>query len=157
MLGCYDSYKYVTPTPQVGMTLCEKKNQKIAPTPSVILLMRVRVLLLTIGIGAKLSCKLNISCSSPSHASPCPQLEAGSSIVPTHPSSPAHTSNSSSKAASSPRRSPSLARHVRRTVSALGCSSVRHRQEVEVVVAEERERAVRATRLAVAELATTSA
>jgi hypothetical protein len=37
MLVILTSYKYVTPTPQVGMTLCEKWTRKIAPTPSVIL------------------------------------------------------------------------------------------------------------------------
>ena len=82
--------------------------------------MRVRVSLLTSGIRAVLSCSLNISCSSPSHASLRPQPTAGTPAVPVHPSSPAQTSSSSSEAASSPRSSPPLARHVRRTVSALG-------------------------------------
>jgi hypothetical protein len=82
--------------------------------------MRVRIQLLTSGIRAVLSCSLNISSSSPSHASLGPQLAARTPIVPAHPSSPAQTSSSSSEAASSPRSSPSLARHIRRTVSALG-------------------------------------
>jgi hypothetical protein len=84
------------------------------------LLMRVRVLFLTSGLRAVLSCSLNISCSSPSHASLGPQPTAGTPTVPAHPSSPAQTSNSSSESASSPRSSPPLARHIRRTVSALG-------------------------------------
>jgi hypothetical protein len=40
MLGWLAAYKYVTPTPQVGMVLFEfvwEINQKIIPTPSVIL------------------------------------------------------------------------------------------------------------------------
>jgi hypothetical protein len=82
--------------------------------------MRVRVLLLTSGIRAVLSCSLNISCSSPSHASLGPQPTAGTSVVPAHPSSPTQTSSSSSEATPSPRSSPPLARHVRITVLALG-------------------------------------
>jgi hypothetical protein len=82
--------------------------------------MRVRVLFLTSGIRAVLSCSLNISYSSPSHASLGPQPAAGTPAVPAHPSSPAQTSSSSSEAASSPRSSPALAHHVRKTVSALG-------------------------------------
>ncbi|RLM66639.1 hypothetical protein C2845_PM16G02100 [Panicum miliaceum] len=82
--------------------------------------MRVRVSILTTGIRAVLSCSLNISCSSPSHASFSPQPGAGTPVVPAHPSSPAQTGSSSSEAASSPRSSPPLARHVRRTVLALG-------------------------------------
>jgi hypothetical protein len=81
--------------------------------------MRVRVLFLTSGIRAVLSCSLNISCSSPSHASLGPQPAAGRLAVPAYPSSPAQTSSSSSEAASS-HVAPPLARHVRRTVSALG-------------------------------------
>jgi hypothetical protein len=81
--------------------------------------MRVRVLFLTSGIRAVLFYSLNISCSSPSHASLGPQPTAGTPAVPVHPSSPAQTSSSSSEATSSPRSSPPLARHVRRTVSAL--------------------------------------
>jgi hypothetical protein len=50
--------------------------------------MRVRVLFLTSGIRAVLSCSLNISCSSPSHASLGPQPAAGTPTVPAHPSSP---------------------------------------------------------------------
>jgi hypothetical protein len=82
--------------------------------------MRVRVLFLTSGIRVILSCSLNISCSSPFHVSLGPQSTARTPAVPAHPSSPAQTSSSSSEAASSPRSSPPLARHVRRTVSALG-------------------------------------
>jgi hypothetical protein len=119
--------------------------------------MRVRVLFLTSGIRVVLSCNLNISCSSPSHASLDPQPATGTLAVPAHPSSPAQLSSSSSEASSSPRSSPPLARHVHRTISPL----VAHRQEVEVVAAEECERATaetavtatRATRLAMVELA----
>jgi hypothetical protein len=82
--------------------------------------MRVRVLFLTSGIRAILSCSLNISCSSPSHASLGPQPAAGTPVVPAHPSSPTQTSNSSFEIAPSPRSSPPLARHVQRTVSAIG-------------------------------------
>ncbi|PVH64550.1 hypothetical protein PAHAL_2G300600 [Panicum hallii] len=82
--------------------------------------MRVRVSILTTGIRAVLSCTLNISCSSPSHTSLSPQPGAGTPAIPAHPSSSAQTGSSSSEAASSPRSSPPLARHVRRTVSALG-------------------------------------
>jgi hypothetical protein len=82
--------------------------------------MRVRVLFLTFGIRAVLFCSLNISCSSPSHASLSPQPAVGTPVVPTHSSSPAQTSSSSSEAASSPRSSLPLACHVRRTVSTLG-------------------------------------
>jgi hypothetical protein len=71
--------------------------------------MRVRVPLLTIGIGAKLSCSLNISCSSLSHASPHTQSAAR---APTVPSSPAQTSILSSETTSSTRSDPSLAHHV---------------------------------------------
>jgi hypothetical protein len=81
--------------------------------------MRVRVLFLTSGIRAVLSCSLNISCSSPSHASLVSQPAAETPAVPTHPSSPAQMSSSSSEAASSPRSSLPLACHVRRTVSTL--------------------------------------
>jgi hypothetical protein len=82
--------------------------------------MRVRVSILTTGIRAILSCTLNISCSSPSHASLSPQPGAGTLAVPAHPSSPAQTGSSVSEAASAPRSSPPLARHVRRIVSELG-------------------------------------
>jgi hypothetical protein len=85
------------------------RNKKIAPTRSVILSMRVRVPLLTIGIGAKLSCSLNISCSSPSRASPRTQSAVG---APSVPSSPAQTSSLSSETTSSTRSDPSLAHHV---------------------------------------------
>jgi hypothetical protein len=71
--------------------------------------MRVRVPLLTIGIKAKLSCSLNISCSSPSRASPHTQSAAR---APTIPSSPAQTSNLSSETISSTRSDLSLAHHV---------------------------------------------
>jgi hypothetical protein len=82
--------------------------------------MRVRVMFLTSGIRVVLSCSLNISCSSPSHASLGPQPVAGTPAVPAHPSSPTQTSTSSSEAASSLCSSPPLAHHVQRTVSALG-------------------------------------
>jgi hypothetical protein len=82
--------------------------------------MRVRVLFLTSDIRVVLSCSLNISGSSLFHASLGPQPAAGTPAVPTHPSSPAQTSNSSSEAASSPRSSPTLARHIRRIISPLG-------------------------------------
>jgi hypothetical protein len=75
---------------------------------------------LTYDIRVVLSCSLNISCSSPSHASLDPQPAAGTPAVPVHPSSPAQISSSSSEATSSSRSSPPLKRHVRRTVSALG-------------------------------------
>jgi hypothetical protein len=81
--------------------------------------MRVRVLFLTSGNRVVLSCSLNISCSSPSHASLGPQSAAGTLTIPAHPSSPAQMSSSSSEAASSPRTSLPLACHVRRIVSAL--------------------------------------
>jgi hypothetical protein len=68
--------------------------------------MRVRVLYLTSGIRAVLSCSLNISCSSPYHASLGPQPAAGTPIVPTHPSFSAQMSSSTSEVASSPRSSP---------------------------------------------------
>jgi hypothetical protein len=71
--------------------------------------MRVRVSLLTIGIGAKLSCSLKISCSFPSRSSPHTQSEARAPIVA---SSPARTSSLSSETVSSTRRDPSLAHHV---------------------------------------------
>jgi hypothetical protein len=94
----------------MGMALCSVEiNRKIVPTHSVILLMRVRVPLLTIGIRAKLSCSLNISCSSPSRASPHTQSAAR---APTVPSSPAQTSSLSSETASSTSSDPSLAHHV---------------------------------------------
>jgi hypothetical protein len=82
--------------------------------------MRVRVQLLTSSIRAVLSCSLNISCSSPFHASLGPQPAAGTPTVPVHPSSPAQMSCCSSKTSSSSRSSPPLARNVRRTVLALG-------------------------------------
>jgi hypothetical protein len=82
--------------------------------------MRVRISILTTGIRAVLSCTLNISCSSSSHASLSPQPGAGTLAVPAHPSSSAQTGSSASEAASSPRSSPPLARHVRKTVLALG-------------------------------------
>ena len=93
------------------------KARKIAPSPSVILSMRVRILLsprariqrLTSGIRATLSCNLSISCSIPSPASlPAPQQP------------PVQTSSCLSEATLSPRSSSPVARHVRRTVSALG-------------------------------------
>jgi hypothetical protein len=71
--------------------------------------MRVRVPLFTIGIKGKLSCSLNISCSSPSRASPHTQSAAR---APTVPSSPAQTSSLSSETSSSTRSDPSLAHHV---------------------------------------------
>jgi hypothetical protein len=99
---------------------CEKQTRKLPQLlVSSSLSMRVRVLFLTRGIRAVLSCSLNISCSSPSHASLGPQPAAGTPTVPAHPSSPTYMSSSSSEAAPSPRRSPQLARHVRRTVLAL--------------------------------------
>jgi hypothetical protein len=71
--------------------------------------MRVRVPLLTIGIGAKLSCSLNISCSSPSRTSPHTQSEAR---APNVPSSLAQMSSLSSETTSSTRSDLSLAHHV---------------------------------------------
>jgi hypothetical protein len=71
--------------------------------------MRVRVPLLTIDIRAKLSCILNISCSSPSRASPHTQSAARARTVP---SSPAQTSSLSSETVSSTRSEPSLAHHI---------------------------------------------
>jgi hypothetical protein len=82
--------------------------------------MRVRVQLLTSYIRVVLSYSLNISCSSPSHASLDPQPTAGTPVVHANPSSPTQMSNSSSETASSLRNSPPLVCHVRRTVSALG-------------------------------------
>jgi hypothetical protein len=82
--------------------------------------MRVRVLFLTSGIRTVPSCRLNISCSSPSHASLGPQSAAGTSAVPAHPSSLAQTSSSSSETVSSHVAAPSLAHHARRSVLALG-------------------------------------
>jgi hypothetical protein len=103
------------------MALCEKQTRKLPQLlVSSSLSTRVRVLFLTSGIRVILSCSLNISCSSPSHGSLGPQPAAGTPVVPAHPSSPAQMSSSSSEAASFPRSSPSLARHVRRTVSVLG-------------------------------------
>ena len=46
MLGWLAAYKYVSPTPQVGIAFVWEINQKIVPTPNVILSMRVRILLL---------------------------------------------------------------------------------------------------------------
>jgi hypothetical protein len=83
------------------------------------LLIRVRILFLTSDIRAVLSCSLNILCSSPSHVFLGPQPAAETPAVPTHRSSPTQTSSSSSEATSFPCSSPPLARHVRRTVSAL--------------------------------------
>jgi hypothetical protein len=80
--------------------------------------MRVRVQLLTSDIRAVLSCSLNISCSSTFHASIGPQPAAGTPAVPAHPSSSTQMS-SSSDVSYSPRSSPPLARHVRRTISVL--------------------------------------
>jgi hypothetical protein len=81
--------------------------------------MRVRVSLLTIGIRARLSCSLNISCSSPSRASPYTQSEARAPIVP---SSAARTSGLSSERASTTRSDPSLAHHVS-TLDHFECAS----------------------------------
>jgi hypothetical protein len=58
------------------------------------------------GIRAVLSCSLNISCSSPFHASLGSQPAAGTPAVPAHPSSPTQMSSSSSEPALSPRSSP---------------------------------------------------
>jgi hypothetical protein len=66
-------------------------------------------MLLTIGIRAKLSYRLNIFCSSPSRASPHTHSVAR---VPTVPSSPARTSSLSSETVSSTRNDSSLAHHV---------------------------------------------
>jgi hypothetical protein len=96
-----------------------RNKTKIAPTRSVILLMRVRVLLFTIGIRAKLFCSLNISCSSPSRASSHTQSAAR---TPTVPSFPAWTSNLSSETTSSTRSDPSLAHHVP-TLGHLECAA----------------------------------
>jgi hypothetical protein len=82
--------------------------------------MRVRVLFLTFGIRIALFCSLNISCSFTFCASLGPQSTVGTPAVIAHHSSPAQTSSNSSEAASSSRSRPPLARHVRRTVSALG-------------------------------------
>jgi hypothetical protein len=82
--------------------------------------MRVRVLFLTSGIRIALFCSLNISCSFTFYASLGPQSTVGTSAVIAHHSSPAQTSSNSSEAVSSSRSRPPLARHVRRTVSALG-------------------------------------
>jgi hypothetical protein len=112
--------------------------------------MRVRVRFLTSGIRAVLSCSINISCSSPSHASLSPQPAAGTPAVPAHPSSPAQTSSSSSETASSPRSSPPLVHHVRRTVSVLG------RLE-RAAPAEGRDCRGRGTRASAAETAATAA
>jgi hypothetical protein len=96
--------------------------------------MRVRVTLLTIGIRARLSCSLNISCSTPSCASPYTQSETRAPIVPY---SPARTSNPSSERASSTHSDPSLAHHVSTLDHFARCQ-----QEAEVAVAQERERVV---------------
>jgi hypothetical protein len=88
----------------------------------------------TIGIRTKLSCRVNISCSSPSRASPHTQSTARALTVP---SSPAQTSSLSSETASSTRSDPSLAHHV----PTLGA---RRQQEAEVAAAQERERAAAA-------------
>jgi hypothetical protein len=108
MLVVLARYKYVTPTPQVDMTVCEKNKSEKLPQLLVLssLLMRVRVQLLTSGIRVILFCSINISCSSTSHASLGPQPTAGTPAVPTHPSSLAQTSSNSSEAASSPCSSP---------------------------------------------------
>jgi hypothetical protein len=82
--------------------------------------MRVIVLFLTSGITTVLSYRLNISCPSPFHASLGIQPAAGISVVPAHPFSLTQISSSSSEAATFPRSSPPLVRHVQRTVSALG-------------------------------------
>jgi hypothetical protein len=86
-----------------------RNKRKIVPTCSVILSMRVRVSLLTIGIRGILSCNLNISCSSPSRASPYTQSAAR---APTVSSSSARTSSLSSETASSTCSDPLLANHV---------------------------------------------
>jgi hypothetical protein len=60
------------------MTLCEKQIRKLPQLlVSSSLSMRVRVLFLTSGIRTILFCSLNISCSSPFHASLGPQPTAG--------------------------------------------------------------------------------
>jgi hypothetical protein len=90
--------------------------------------MRVKILLLTSGIRAVLSCSLSISCSSPSIASqqPLPAAEATAAAIPAAPAQPpssVQTSSSLSDGGSTPRSSsssPPAARHVRRTLSALG-------------------------------------
>jgi hypothetical protein len=115
--------------------------------------MRVRVPLLTIGIRAKLSCSLNISCSPPSRASPHTQSAAR---APTVPSSPAKTSSLSSKTASSTRNDPSLAHHVP-TLGHFECVAPAggrglHGTRTERAAAAATATAVRAARLAAAEL-----
>jgi hypothetical protein len=103
------------------MTLCEKWTRKLPQLlVSSSLSMRVRVMFLTFGIRAVLSCNLNISYSSPFHASLGPQPAAGTPAVPAHPSSPAQMNSNSSEAASSPCSSPPLARYVWMIVSTLG-------------------------------------
>jgi hypothetical protein len=79
--------------------------------------MRVRVLFLTSGIRAVLFYSLNISCSSPSHASLGPQPDSRNTGCPC--SSILSYTDEQQLVTSSPRSSPPLARHVRRTVSAL--------------------------------------
>jgi hypothetical protein len=86
-----------------------RNKTKIALTRIVIISMGVRVSLLTIGIGAKLSCSLNISCLSPSRASPHTQSAARAPIVP---SSPTRTSSLSSETIFSTRSNPLLTHHV---------------------------------------------
>src|SRR6185369_13438191 len=86
--------------------------------------MRVRIELLTSGIRAVLSCRLDISCSSPSQAAAAaqpPPPAASAAAAPAAATAAAASAASSSPFPSpSPRNSPLKARHVRRTVSALG-------------------------------------
>jgi hypothetical protein len=123
--------------------------------------MRVRILFRTSGIRVVLSCSLNISYSSSFHTSLGPQSATGTPVVPALPSSPAQMSSSSSEAASFPRSSPPLARHIRRTVLAFGRHERAapagdrgyHDRGMRASVAEIAATAVRATRLAMPELA----
>jgi hypothetical protein len=121
--------------------------------------MRVRVLFLTSGIRAVLSCNL----ISPAHPLPTPpsvlsrkQEHRLSLLIPP----PAQTSSSSSEAASSPHSSPHYCGMSEGQSQRSVASSVQHRQEAEVPATEERERAAaetaataaRAARLTMAEL-----
>jgi hypothetical protein len=115
--------------------------------------MRVRVTLLTIGIRAKLSCSLNISCLSPSRASPHTQSAAR---APTVPSSPAQMSRLPFETTSSTRSDPSLAHHVP-TLGHFECAAPaggRGRRGTRTrAAAAAAATAARAARLAAAELA----
>ena len=109
-------YKSVA-TPPVGrhdiVSVNEDKSENFPSSSVIFSSMRVTIELLTSGIRAVLSCRLDISCSSPSQAAqPLPAAASAAAAAPAASPSPFPSP--------SPRSSPLEARHVRHTVSALG-------------------------------------